>query len=121
MTSEKSLFHPHGSLCAGYAKCNFAHLLYSYFLQLDYILRGCFISSYLRYYCLLCLRFMSLFNFFLLLFDLCVNIHLKVKYLPPARQFYHQLHNPSVYVHYLCKLFYDMTRQKIVMPIKLAN
>ena len=28
MISEKSLFHPHGPLRAGYAKCYFAHLLY---------------------------------------------------------------------------------------------
>ena len=28
MKSEKFLFHPHGSLCAGDAKCYFAHLLY---------------------------------------------------------------------------------------------
>ena len=28
MISEKLLLHPHGSLCAGYAKSYFAHLLY---------------------------------------------------------------------------------------------
>ena len=28
MIREKSLFHPHGSIRAGYAKCYFSHLLH---------------------------------------------------------------------------------------------